>query len=136
MTLYIVCHLVAPRAREPCLIVLGTELIASSEMVIIVGSAIIPSIIEPVRAVCPVGRLKVSCTIGTSTISPKNPNTTEGMPARISIKGFIKSATFGCAISEIYIAQAIPRGTEKRIAPAVTIREPKRRGNNPNCSVY
>jgi hypothetical protein len=99
----------------------------------IVGSAIIASIMEPVRAVCPVGRLKVFCTIGTNTISPKNPNTTEGMPARISIKGFIKSATFVFAISAIYIAQAIPRGTAKIIEPAVTRREPKNRGNSPNC---
>jgi hypothetical protein len=31
------------------------------------------------------------------------------------------------------MAAAIPRGTAKKIAPAVTIREPKKRGNNPNC---
>jgi len=61
----------------------------------------IPSIIEPVRAVCPVGRLKRSLTIGTSITSPKNPNTTEGIPARISIKGFRASATFRGAISEM-----------------------------------
>jgi hypothetical protein len=126
-------HSGAPSESEPCLIVLGTELIASSEIVIIVGSAIIPRIMEPVKAVCPVGRLKTSLISGTSTTSPKNPNTTEGMPARISIKGFRKSATLGCASSEIYIAQAIPRGIEKIIAPAVTIREPKSRGNKPNC---
>ena len=51
MTLYMVCHLVAPSASEPCFRVLGTELIASSDMVTIVGSAIIPSIMEPVSAV-------------------------------------------------------------------------------------
>jgi hypothetical protein len=33
----------------------------------------------------------------------------------------------------IAVAQAIPRGIEKIIAPAVTIREPKSRGNKPNC---
>jgi hypothetical protein len=87
---------------------------------------------EPVRAVCPVGRLRVFCTIGTNITSPKNPNTTEGMPARTSIKGFSKSATFGFATSAIYIAQAIPRGTAKIIEPAVTRREPKNRGNSPN----
>ena len=31
------------------------------------------------------------------------------------------------------MAEAIPRGTAKRIAPIVTIRDPKNRGNSPNC---
>jgi hypothetical protein len=106
---------------------------ASSEIEMIVGSAITPSIKEPVRAVCPVGRLKVFCTTGTNITSPKNPKTTEGIPARISIKGFSKSSNFGFAISEIYIAQAIPKGTAKIIAPAVTRREPKNSGSSPNC---
>ncbi len=66
-------------------------------------------------------------------MSPKNPNTTEGIPARISIKGFKKSATLRCETSEMYTAQAIPKGTEKITEPAVTRREPRNKGSNPNC---
>src|SRR5665648_892022 len=103
-------------------------------MDMIVGSAIIPSMMEPASAVCPVGRSKLVCRYGTSTTSPKNPYTTEGMPASISTIGFRVFRIFISAISERYIAEATPRGTANRIAPAVTIMEPAKRGTSPNCA--
>ena len=49
-TFHIVCHLVAPRAREAILYSLGTEVIASSEIEIIVGRDITARRMEPFKA--------------------------------------------------------------------------------------
>ena len=55
------------------------------------------------------------------------------MPARISTIGFSVLRIRISAISDMYTAEATPSGTANKIAPAVTTREPVRRGKMPNC---
>ena len=94
----------------------------------------IANTILPERAVSPTGRLKVFWTSGTIMTNPKNPNTTEGIPARSSIKGFRIERICLEANSAIYIATDIPKGRAKSIAPILTHRVPNKRGINPNCA--
>ena len=57
---------------------------------------------------------------GTIIISPKNPNTTEGMPARSSTPDRSAEAMGPSANRERKMAVRRPPGTPTRIAPAVT----------------
>ena len=57
---------------------------------------------------------------GTSTINPKKPYTTEGMPASSSMPGRRTDATLLPAKRDRYIAVRMPAGTPTRMAPAVT----------------
>jgi len=65
--------LVAPSAYDASFISLGTDVMASSAILIIVGSAIIPRRQEAVKAVSPTGMLKSFCISGATTTMPKNP---------------------------------------------------------------
>ena len=89
----IVCHFVAPSAREPSRNSRGTAESASSETEMIVGSDMIPSRMEPASTHSPEGTANVTRIHSTSTSRPKNPKTTEGMPARSSITGLIAALT-------------------------------------------
>lgn len=106
----------------------GHFFIASSLIDIIVGIAINASRIEPVKAVNPVFKPKISFTSGAITTSPKNPSTTEGIPARISMNGFKNSLSPGVATSEIYTAPIIPKGIAIMVANTVTNIEPVIKG--------
>ena len=68
-----VCQRFAPNASEASFMLLGVLRIASSDTVIIVGSAMIASTIDPAKAVYPTGKLNVSWISGTMTINPKKP---------------------------------------------------------------
>ena len=81
--------------------------------------------IEPVKAVKPVGRLSVSRTTDDKTTIPKNPSTTDGMPATISIIGLRISRSQRGAISAMKIAVNKPIGMAMMAAPIVTTSEPK-----------
>jgi glycosyltransferase involved in cell wall biosynthesis len=65
----------------------GIDLNASSDILIMVGRTITVRIKDAASILKPVPP-KYTLIIGTSTISPKNPYTTEGIPARVSITGF------------------------------------------------
>ncbi len=96
-----------------------------------VGSAMYARMIEPVKAVRPVGRLSVSRTTDDKITIPKNPNTTDGMPATISIIGFRISRSQRGAISAMKMAVNRPIGMAMRAAPIVTTSEPKSSGRMP-----
>jgi hypothetical protein len=93
------------------------------------------SIIEPARAVNPIGRWNTSLIIGTINWMPIKPITTEGIVAKTSIMGF-KSSLIGLgASSPIYIAAPTPKGKAITIAPTVIKVEPKSKGTRPNFSI-
>src|SRR3989338_4783838 len=96
-----VCHLVAPKAKAPSLYDLGTAVSASSAMLTIVGIAMNASIIEPEKAVRPVGRLKNCFTKGTSVTTPIKPRTTLGIAARSSTPALRYSFILGDDTSAI-----------------------------------
>ena len=73
ITLYIVCHWVAPKARLASFMARGVVRMASSATVIIVGSAMIARTTLPAKAVSPTGRSNVFCMSGTITTKPKKP---------------------------------------------------------------
>ena len=65
---------------------------------------------------------KILAIAGPKRTMPKNPITTDGIPARISIIGFTISRTFQWATSERYAATPIPIGIAIKSDPKVTIR--------------
>ena len=73
MTRLIVCQRVAPTAREPSRYSQGTELMASSDTLMIVGSAMTPRRIDPASQVWPLGILNVIRINVLRTIRPKKP---------------------------------------------------------------
>ena len=99
----------------------GAKFLKEGETVqlMMVGMDINASMIEPVRAVRPVGSLKRLWRNGAATASPMNPITTEGMPASTSIVGLSSSRTQRGATSARYTAQATPTGTAITNAPAL-----------------
>ena len=99
------------------------ERIASSDILIIVGMIITVSINDAVSILKPVPP-KCTLIIGTSTISPKNPYTTEGIPASVSITGFNILRMVRGAISAMKIAQSRDNGTAKSNARAVIPKDP------------
>ena len=80
------------------------------------------------------GRMGSVCTSGPTTSQPRNPSTTDGIPASISIRGLRISRTQPGAISRMNTAVARPRGTERATAPIVTQTDPKSRGRMPYSS--
>ena len=100
-TLDIVCHLVAPRARLASLRVLGQFLMASSATVTIVGRAMMARTRLPASPLSPTGSPNTCWSIGTITIRPKKPYTTDGIPFNSSITGFRKPLTRSEATSDI-----------------------------------
>ncbi len=129
--LLMVCHRVAPTARDPSLYSRGTELIASSATLVMVGIAMIPRSIDPASHDSPVGTSKVICNHVVRTINPKKPNTTDGIPASSSIAGFIIAFIRGVASSAIKMALPILRGIAMSIAPRVTSKVSTIKGNAP-----
>ena len=73
ITRLIVCHRVAPMASEPSRNSCGTELIASSDTLTIVGRAMIPRRTDAANHVFPVGRLNTIRMTFVRTTRPKNP---------------------------------------------------------------
>ena len=72
--------------------------------------------------------------MGLRTTRPKNPITTDGIPARISINGLRKLRSVALPISAIYMAPKTPKGIMSKVAKPVTRREPDMRGIRPNIS--
>ena len=127
-----VCHFVAPSARLASRRERGQLRMASSATVTIVGSAIIASTGLPASPLSPTGSPKVFWSMGTMTISPKNPYTTDGMPLSSSIMGFSTPLTFGDATSDMYMAMLMPKGSAKSIANRLTHSVPSSSGSIPN----
>jgi hypothetical protein len=127
-----VCHLVAPSPKAASLKLFGTPVRASSEILIIVGSAINANSKLPVKPHIPVFKLKIFLRNGPSHTIPINPNTTLGIAARISISDFRKCFRCLGAISAMNIADITLAGTQIIIAPAVTYIEPRISGTMPN----
>ena len=134
-TCEMVCHRVVPRAREPSRYSFGTAEMASSETLMIVGRAMMPKRTEPASQVSPVGTEKLTLITSVRTIRPKNPYTTDGMPARSSIAGLNTAFTRGDASSAMTIAHAMPRGAAMTIAPMVTRRVPTHSGRVPYVGI-
>ena len=103
MTLIVVSQRVAPMARDASLYEWGTECMASSETDMTVGRAMIPRSIEPASqdSLNTSWFSKMSLRKGSSTRTPKNPYTTEGIPAKTSHTGFRMLRILGEAISEM-----------------------------------
>ncbi len=120
-TLTRVCQRLAPRAREASLYVWGTALKASSERLIMVGRDMTARRIAPFRAFSPLEIPNTFEISGLTRTIPKNPTTTDGMPARISTAGFRISRRRGGANSDRKAAQATPNGTAITRAPTVTM---------------
>jgi len=96
-----------------------------------VGRAIIPKRTDAASQVFPDGRLKVTRMKFVRTTRPKNPYTTDGIPASSSIAGlrivFIREG----ASSAMKIAQPMESGTAKTIEPMVTRMVPTISGKIP-----
>lgn len=127
----IVCHLVAPSPNDASLYSLGTAFSASCDTLMMVGRIITASIIAAVNMLNPVPP-KFSLTSGTKTVSPKNPYTTDGIPANVSITGFSIFRMYSGAISTMNIAHNIESGTAISNARAVTASVPTIMVPDPN----
>ena len=109
-----VCHLVAPRARDASLKDWGMDVNASREAEMIPGSIRMPRVRLPDRMETPNPRYL------TNTARPKRPKTTEGTPARLFILILSILVTRLSGVYSVrYMAQASPSGSEKTIAPKV-----------------
>src|SRR4030042_6916065 len=95
---------------------------ASMEILVMVGRIIMAKIIEAAKRDKP-GPPRYSRMIGTNKMTPKNPDTTEGMPAKSSIVGFKKTSKRGGQNSARVTAQARAKGTPITMDPKVTARE-------------
>lgn len=112
----------------------------------IVGKIIIPRMIDVVRSPFPspafstipicFNVLPNSRTIGTSTTRPKNPYTTEGIPANSSVAAFSGLYIFFGQYIAINTDVRIPIGTPNTIAPAVTYKLPMIIGKIPNRLLF
>ena len=91
----------------------------ASDILIIVGSIIRPKRMEAVSTLMPLPP-KVSRTKGTNITSPKNPYTTEGIPAMRLVAGFIILYSHGGQNLAMNTAVSMPMGTPMTRAPAVT----------------
>jgi hypothetical protein len=104
-TFLIVCHFVAPQARDASLKLYGTALIASSEVDMIYGSTMMARVNDPASKLIP--KLKAT----TKTARPKSPKTTEGTPASVYIDIItILSNNPGFEYSDRKIAVVTPIG--------------------------
>ena len=70
--------------------------------------------------------------MGTITVRPKKPYTTDGMPLSSSIMGLNILQVRTEATSDIYMETDRPKGKAKMMANTVTHIVPKMRGTNPN----
>jgi len=119
-TLFMVSQWDAPSARLPSLTPLGTDLIASSDTDMTVGSAMIPSTIPAVRYDWPTTMERLDSMKGIKIIIPINPYTMEGISFKISMIGFMIDAIDGDIISDKTIADGTPRITAITVAITVT----------------
>ena len=97
---------------------------ASAITAVTVGKIIIASTIDAASTVCPVGRLNISRIKGTSTVSAVQPYTTEGIPAKIPIIGFIYFSPFFLSVTDMYSAVAIENGATIRTDARHTATDP------------
>ena len=81
-----VCIGVAPSASAPSRYSCGTALIASIVMVMTVGKIIMERMMMAASIESPLPPMEERIN-GTSNTSPKNPYTTDGMPAKRSMQG-------------------------------------------------
>jgi len=124
--LLIVSHLLAPKESDASRIECGTAAKASCEAEIIKGRARIPSVRLPESIETPKPKKL------TNTAKPKSPKTTEGTPAKLLILIRIIFTTILLGeYSQIYIAQANPKGTAKTIEPNVKYKVPIITGATP-----
>jgi hypothetical protein len=114
---------------------MGTDDIASSEILDIVGIAINASIIDAFKRLRPVSISKYFCKKGANTTIPTKPIITEGIDAIISIEGFIISRTPGDASSLRYTAIARLKGIAKTEAKRVTDNDAAIKGKTPNLGI-
>ncbi len=124
LTLRTVCHLVAPRAREPSLNSLGTALRASSHIVVRAGMNMIPRRIDAARIDLPVSMSKLRSRKATRIKTPRKPYTIEGTPAKSSMAGFRIERDRGPASSERYMARGSPTDMFMMRARRVTMIDP------------
>jgi len=134
ITLNIVSVWDAPRPKEPSLYALGTDLIAVSDTVTMVGSIIIAKTIITANKLCPLEVLNTFWISGTITTKPNIPYKTEGIPANNSTALEIISANFLGAISTINAAVNIPIGTPIINEPKVPNKVAKIIGHIPKTS--
>ena len=111
----------------------GTALMASSEMLMIVGRAMKASMIDPARAVSPVGRPKTFLRNGTRIVMPMKPRTTEGMAARTSTQDFrIVRAAAGARPRRCRTRRRCPAGRRSRWRRRSRASEPRISGRMPS----
>ena len=128
----IVSHLVAPRAYDASFKDDGTDEIASSEMLAMVGIDINESIIAALNRFNPLSILKMFCKNGAKTTIPKKPMTTDGIDAISSMVGLNICLMPFDAISERYMAIARLKGTAMIADKNVTESEAAIKGKMPN----
>jgi len=104
---------------------------ASKDMLIIVGRIITPKMMDVDKREKP-DPPRQFLTSGTIYMTPKNPYTTEGIPASNSRAGFKNIFIRLPEYSERYIAQESPRGAPIISAPNVTRNDDTIMGNIPN----
>ena len=123
---------VAPKARDASLYDMGTYLKEDSDIVITVGKIIIDKIIITANKLSPTERsLNIFLMIGTIKSIPKNPYTTEGIPAKSCINGLMIFEMLLGDISAKNTAVNIPMGTPIMIAPNVPLKEHNIKGKIP-----
>jgi hypothetical protein len=108
----IISNLFAPSASEACLNSSGTAVMASSERLIIVGNTIIDKSTAPFKVLKILYWLNIFAIKGPIKTIPKNPITTEGIPANSSTNGFKMFLRKLGASSEMKIAARMPMGME------------------------
>jgi hypothetical protein len=123
--------LVRPNPKDASLYSAGTLWIASSEMVIIVGSIIIPNKIEAVRMLLPSFKVKVDFTISFNRAIPTRPYTIEGIPANNSMHPFTHNLNLSGKNSETNTALPVAKGRENIRDRSVTIMVPYIMGRAP-----
>src|SRR5436305_1787244 len=139
--LLIICQRVEPRAKLASRTLPGTARKASMETLITVGrimatstSVAAPQPYPPVTRP-PVMGEDAFCKKGTSTMRPKKPITTEGIPVKISISGCKKVTTLLGPRSVKKTAVPIASGVTIITANAVVTTEPRIRPPAPKLTV-
>jgi hypothetical protein len=133
-TLVRVCHRLAPSARDASRKLRGTKLNASSARLATVGVAMMPRISDAVKALSPEGTPRRFWMKGATMIMPKKPKMMDGIPARISIRGFSTARCDADASSWRNRAVPTPTGTHTTMAPRVTTNEAVMSGSIPKSA--
>ena len=109
----------APRARLASSYSLGTARRAVSDTLMMEGRIMMASTIIAASRQAPELRWNRFRMVGTSTIMPTRPYTTEGMPASSCTAVRITAASFGGATFARNMAVSSPMGIPMTMAPAV-----------------